>query len=618
MGLEILREAGNHYMNMERFRQERARNKRYNYGDQWSDSICYDGQSISEEEYIMRQGNVPLKTNLIGRLTRNVVGVFRSQSTEPMCVARDRQEQSLGETMTVALQYNMQLNRMSELYARGMTEFLISGLVVHRKWYGLRKGRMDCWTDAVQPNNFFIDCNMRDFRGWDCNCVGEIHDLPFESVCQAFGKSAEDCEKLKGIYGAWQSDRGLRAWRDFGFEDRGWDDFLTSRSPGLCRVIEVWRRETHARYRCHDWGSGEIFKIEESDYGAVVEAENARRLRQGREQGQSEDAIALIEAHWILDTYWRYYFVSPQGDILREGDTPYAHGSHPYVFKAYPFIDGEIHSFVHDVIDSQRYTNRLITLYDWIMRASAKGVLLVPKDVIPKGMTARDFAEKWTEFNGVIVYEPSKSHGQLPQQVANNSTNIGINELLQLQLRSFEDISGVNGALQGKPGYSGMSAALYSQQTQNATIGLLDLLDAYNSFMTEAAYKDVKNIQQFYDERRMLNIVGRQGSVEYDPEKVRDVDFDLNIVQSTATPVYRAISNEFLMEIWRGGQITLQQLLEAGSFPFADQLLQSLKAQQEAVAQGQAPEGLPAEVVEQVRQGADPRSVERLDGALRG
>ena len=45
------------------------------------------------------------------------------------------------------------------------------------------------------------------------------------------------------------------------------------------------------------------------------------------------------------------------------------------MFKAYPFIDGEIHSFVADVIDQQRYTNRLITLNDWVIRASAKGVL---------------------------------------------------------------------------------------------------------------------------------------------------------------------------------------------------------------------------------------------------
>ena len=83
------------------------------------------------------------------------------------------------------------------------------------------------------------------------------------------------------------------------------------------------------------------------------------------------------------------------------------------------------------------------------MRASAKGVLLMPEDCLPDGVSMEDIAESWAEFNGVIVYKPSPSR-QIPQQVANNSTNIGITELLNLQLKFFEDISGVNGALQGK------------------------------------------------------------------------------------------------------------------------------------------------------------------------
>lgn len=136
----------------------------------------------------------------------------------------------------------------------------------------------------------------------------------------------------------------------------------------------------------------------------------------------------------MMDDYWYYYYLSPLGDILAEGETPYEHKSHPYVFKAYPFIDGEIHSFVGDVIDQQRYTNRLITLYDWIMRASAKGVLMIPEDCIPQGMSPEEFSEAWAKFNGVVIYKPNKS-GQVPQQVASNSTNIGINELLQLQLK---------------------------------------------------------------------------------------------------------------------------------------------------------------------------------------
>ncbi|MDE6416633.1 MAG: hypothetical protein K2K68_06380, partial [Duncaniella sp.] len=434
---------------MAKFRRDRERCKRYVYGDQWSDIVCVDGVKMREDEWIARQGNIPLKNNLMRRLVRNVIGVYRSQSTEPTCIARDRDEQNLGETMSTLLQYNMQLNRMTEVYARTMEEFLISGMIVHRKHYGWRNNKMDCWTDYVQPNNFFIDTNMRDFRGWDCTCVGEIHDVDFDTLCSQFATSPADHVRLAEIYSTASSRIALaQVWDSFGYS-RGANemDFLTPVDQSRCRVIEIWRKEAKPRYRCHDWNNGEIFKIDQKDYNEVVVAENNRRLRDGMSLGMTEDEIPIIDAEWMIDSYWYYYFLSPQGDILAEGETPYEHKSHPYVFKAYPFIDGEIHSFSNDVIDQQRYTNRLITLYDWIMRASAKGVLMIPEDCIPVGMSPQDFADTWSKFNGVLVFKPSTKHQSIPHQIANNSTNIGISELLNVQLKFFEDISGVNGAL---------------------------------------------------------------------------------------------------------------------------------------------------------------------------
>ena len=288
-----------------------------------------------------------------------------------------------------------------------------------------------------------------------------------------------------------------------------------------------------------------------SDYEEQVAQVNRERMQMAKEAGMPEDEVPLIKATRFVDDYWYFYYLSPFGDILKEGETPFEHGSHPYVFKAYPFIDGEIHSFVADVIDQQRYTNRLITLYDWIMRASAKGVLLMPEDCLPDGVSMEDIAENWAEFNGIIVYKPSPSR-QIPQQVANNSTNIGITELLNLQLKFFEDISGVNGALQGKPGFSGQSASMYNQQVQNSTMSLLDMLECFSQFTIDGAYKDVKNMQQFYDTKRVFNIAGKSGAqIEYDPKKIRDVEFDLSITESTSTPAYRQLANDWLMQLWQ-------------------------------------------------------------------
>lgn len=623
-GQDILLEAQGHWMAAQKFRNDRNRNKRYNYGDQWSDIICVDGVKMTEEEYIKRQGNVPMKNNLIRRLTKNVIGSFRDQQSEPLCMARDRDEQQYAETLSTLLQYNRQLNRMGELEARTMEEYLIGGLIAHKKSFGWRNDRMDCWTDNVQPNSFVPDSNMRDFRGWDCSFVGQIHDYDRMRLMAEFAKSPADYKRLDEIYTQARNVRsGQMAMSDFGYNDKSaYQDFLIPRDASRCRVIEVWRLENKPRYRCHDWNSGEMYKIEIGDYATVVAAENQKRLIMAANNGMPVEEVPLITVEWFMDSYWYYYFLSPFGDILKEGETPYQHKSHPFVFKAYPFIDGEIHSFVADVIDQQRYTNRLIMLEDFIIRASAKGALLVPEDAIPADMSPEDFADTWAKFNGVIVYTPSTKHNHVPQQITANSTNIGIHELLSLQLKFFEDISGVNGAMQGKASFAGESGSHAQAMLQSAAVSLVDIFESFADFQQEGAYKDVKNIQQSYDEKKVLDIVGRNAKgVPVNPNKVLNTEVDISVSPSRKTPVYRALANDFFIKLFEMQAIDVEQLLESVSdIPYADELLQSIRSKRQQMEQGQTPEPVSPELIGKVQEGLNPnpQAVEQMRGLMPG
>ena len=78
------------------------------------------------------------------------------------------------------------------------------------------------------------------------------------------------------------------------------------------------------------------------------------------------------------------------------------------------------------------------------------------------------------------------------------------------------------------------------------------------------------------------------------------------------------MANDFLMQIWGAGQISLQQLLQAGNFPFADELLQNLQSQQEQLQNGEVPQGLSPELAAQVQNGANKDTVDRLHQAMSG
>ena len=476
------------------FRRRRERCKRYCYGDQWGDLVMMDGKWVREEQYIRHMGSEPLKNNLIRRLVKQVLGLYRQGEygkTRESNVPHD------GDTaLREAIALTRRINDIDELNARALEEFLISGMAVQRKTFGTRNGRRGCFTDNVSPARFIIDSSFRDTRGWDVRLVGEMHDISFDTLCAEFATDENDCAELADIYAPeTYRERLAQTMGNFAAAMGMTTAFRTPSTPAACRVYEVWRRERKPCYLCHDVATGQLFSIDVA-VARDVDAVNQWRIAMAAAEGRSAGDVALIEKQWMVTDEWRYYYLTPFGDVLSEGRSPYAHRSHPYVFKAYPYVDGEIHSFVDDVIDQQRYTNRLITLYDWVMRSSAKGVLLVPEESIPDGYTIDDIASQWTLFNGVIPVK-TRNGALLPQQVSANAVNVGINELLNTQLAFMEDISGVNGALQGKAGGASVSGKLFEQQTHNASVSQLDLLDTFYSFLDEAARKDISNLKQF-------------------------------------------------------------------------------------------------------------------------
>lgn len=563
-------------------RKNRERNRNYTFGRQWNDPITLsDGRTITEEEYLKEQGKVPLKNNLIRQLVKNIVGQFRSMRTQPICVARDRNEQPLGEILSSAVEYVHQHNRVWELDGRTLEEFVISGSCAHKIIYASRNGKTDVWVDQISPSRLFFN-RMNDIRHLDCSLIGELHDMPIADLLSRYAKgNRQRAVALRQIYSDVRDAHFEQRYPTLSNEPTDNIDFYTPSENNMCRVIEVWHNESREMLRCHDTLDGTIYKVEISAIDEI-EAENSRRIKEAQAQGVDKEQVPLIKTEWFIDKVWYYRHLSPLGHILDEGETPYWHESHPYAIKLYPLVDGEVHSLVEDVIDQQRYINRMITMLDFIMGSSAKGVLLFPEDALPDGMTVDDLADEWTRYNGIIRYRPRPGIPS-PQQITVNGTNVGAYDMLSLQMKMFENISGVHGAIQGKAAPSGTPYALYVQQMQNSSLNLVDMFESFKCFRTDRDTKLVKTIQQYYDMERYQKIVGEDNLEtlnNVDEEQVKNVEFDINITESVSSPVYRIASNEFLLDLFKMGQIDLRMLLENGSFPFADKLLQSLPPQQ--------------------------------------
>lgn len=620
---ELLNRFYTAWTNLSKFREDRDRSLRYVYGDQWSDEIMYKGRLITEKNYIQSKGNIPLVNNIMRSLVNSVTGIYAKQDTEPVCFARNREQQAVGNMMTTALQCNWQVNKMPDLLLNIFEEYLISGAAIARDTYEYREDTLDEYTDGVNPYYFAWEGGS-DPRHTDIRLIGQMHDMSYNELVSAFvnKETGITIDELRSLYFGRDGERisefsepSLNAQNEKNKLSN--ISFYSSSSKHEYRVFEVWTKEIKTRYRCWDVNTGERYKIETNQL-TEVEVENKRRMEMGVQYGIAPDDIPLIETELFVDNYWYYTFLTPTGYVLLEGETPYEFNSHPYTVKLYPFINGEVHSFTSTFIDQQRYINRLITLNDFILRTSAKGVTLVPEDCIPDDMSPEEFADKWTSVDGLIIYKPRVGSNLKPEIFHNNSTNIGINEMLQLQLSLVDRISNVTGALQGKTPASGTSASRYSMEAQNATTSLAAALKKFTTFTEDIAKKKVKIMQQYYEDGRSIAVNTNSSDItRYDAVSARDVEYLVSIRESAASPVYRMMMNDWLKELWAGsnGIITVQDLLRYGDFPFADKLLQDIEERQRKVNQGEAPDEILSENMTQ-QIGADPNNVQAAQNLL--
>jgi len=617
--MALLDECRRYWDSLRDFRKRRLRNRKYYRGDQWSDEILDpDSDSyITEEQYLKNQGKVPLKQNQIRQLVKNLIGQYRSNPSQSVVIARSRENAEVSEMLSNALQAASQINMVKELDAREFEEFAISGALLQKVGYKYWKERNneDLFVENVNVNRMFFNSDVSDIRLTDLRIIGEIIDTTLDDIVSTFARNTQEEKKIRELYTRsvtkdFLADRGLDASRVDNL------NFYIPNDTNKARLYEIWKLRGAWRIYAHDPMDGS-YNIVPYTMKEIAQ-QNSERLRLGIEQGVPQEEIPLIEAEEKFEQFWYVKFLTPYGYTLFEGETPYKHEEHPYAMVLYPLLDGEVWGFVEDIIDQQRYINRLVIMLDFIMSASAKGVLMLPEDAIPDNMTPDDFAKEWTRFNGVIVYKPSVTHNHLPQQISSNSTNIGINEMLALQMSLMQDISGVHGAIQGKNAGSGTPASLYAQEAQNATMNTLDYMQTFQSFRQKRDTKALKVIAQFYKEKRYLAINGRslnEDSKLYDPDLVRNMDFDIVVSQGTDTPVYRHMIDDTLLKLLEGQLIDLEMFLEQTSLPFADKLLAAVKQRKQQMEQGQAGM-LPEDVMAQATQAADPKAMAMAKKAI--
>lgn len=621
--LPLLTRAEAAWMAQAETRKEWLRNLRYVRGDQWSDYVeDENGERVLERNRIAaRTGGVALQNNHLIKIVNTLMGIYSRSATMPVCFARQDNADAKSQMMTRALQTNWDNNEMKDLLEGEFFQMIVGGTSIVKEVWAEQDGVDDSYTYKVDLGHAFWEAEGTDPRHWDISMIGEFRDYTIGELAATFAESEYDYNQLLEIYKPYLNQLATIHKTRNDYSEGSWNYPMTT---NLCRVYEIWTKEHKPGIRCKDIMNTEqpLYHIDPRDL-PNIQAENERRIALGREQGIADDDIPLIEYKgkglgYKIYEYWHYWALTPDGRILVDYDSPFEHGSHPYTIKMHLYANGRTTPFISCIIDQQRYINRLITLNDLLINSSIKSLKMIPKDLIPKGMSQREFARQAVELDGWVFYEPqNRMTNAEPKVITQNATNIGIHELLQVQLSSINDITNVHGALQGKAPNAGTSAQLYLMESQNATTSIATLLNKFSRFENNVARKKMKTIHQYYQEPRNISVEQSSGYVmfqTYDPKAVRDIDFDVKISEAAETPVSRMFTNKQLEEWAAAGWIDLHDVLTYGYYPNLEELKQRIAASKEMVEQANG--GVPVQG-DQV-QGVNQETAALLQNILRG
>lgn len=588
--LQLLTRAENAWQALYDLRKRRERNINYCFIDQWSDWV-YDekGKLVRESSRIAkRTGGVALQNNHLIKIVHSLSGLYSKQSTEPVCFARSPNCDEKADVMTNALQANWQNNMMPDILVSEMEEMLYGGMsVVMEEWTTIN-GVEDAYTFVIEPSHFYFESAGIDPLHRDVELIGHFEDYSLGALAARFARSKYDYKQLEYIYAPYiarQQSILPNGQQTDKLKDPYWD--VSDRD--MCRVYHVWTKEHKLRYRCKDIMDFDqpLYRIEPEQL-PLVTAENEARLAQAEAAGMAREDVPLIEYSPVFDTYWHYQALAPGGLILEEYDSPYEHGSYPYTFKIYEYVNGDVIPYMSPVIDQQRYINRLVTLFDIVIQASAKGITMIPKSCVPNTMSEAEFARSIRETGNFIFYDDKDGRSMnKPEVVVSNTNMTGITDMLQLQLGFIPDITSVSEALQGKTAKSGTSASRYALESQNSTTSVSALLLKFGSFEQQVAEKKMQVIHQYYREGNIsvMRSNGMSEVTKYDPVEVQDVKFGVRILMSPENPVFRMAMNDLVSQMWQAGAVDAAQMLQMSYLPASSTVRKQLEQAMAAMQQ---------------------------------
>jgi hypothetical protein len=492
---------------------------RFVRGEQWTPE---------ERAALLAQNRIPYVLNEILPKVRHLMGVYLSTITDVVPVPREPTDEYYVNVVEQLLRWFEQVNNLRAIEYQVFWDMLVRGVAATQ----IRWGTEDIVRgypklERIAPGMLLWDPAALDIQLQDARWMARIIVDTRVGMTELYPAYRDIIEKTPRFPWA-------QVYRTFipEFAQLYMNYWRPTRDDEYVGAIEFYERLKIPTWIVWDYVTGNVLSFDEE--------REAREYAHGLEVGylESPDLPELLtptreEMPKLVEVIQQQRTLIRQtlfigGEPVHEIDTDLP--DFPYQV-AFAFWDnGKWWGYVEQLMDAQRFYNRVISEWDNMIGRTHKQLMTVVEELLSAGWTAEDVARERSKTGATI---PVKDHSAImvhPQQG-------GLPDfpaLIQLFLQRLEDYAGGRNVL-GLQTSAAESGRAVAERAQLGGLGQLPVFENLRLWRKRVSEMALWYMQQLMTPETVVRIINDRGEAEFYryPEEVldtlRELQFDMTI-----------------------------------------------------------------------------------------
>lgn len=480
---ELKHEINEDWNDQSEWRNQARRAYRYMHGKQWEHSEIEALKEANREWYVF---------NRIGPLVRWIAGEEIKNRREVKYRARSMDRGGVNEVYSAGAEFFRDEGGAERLESLALQDCLVCGL-------GYVEDRVDFMDDPdgtiiferLDPFEVIPDRNASDDNLKDARRMTRAKRMTLAEAREFFPDFRDELLNASWFLGKdYDPEQGEKDADDDTDDtfDHG-EQAIDGNKMVTIMECQYWKRERMVRF-AHGM-TGQVLEMREDAFEALAD-----RLGLGGPLSKHQ--------RFLKKTYYRAFIGE---EILEQEMSPCQKGFTIKAITGYrDRMEGVWYGIVEPLIDPQRFTNRLITMSDHIVKTNAKGGV-----IYEKGMTddPQEFERDYAASDTAIGVERLYNNQGAPMVIPKPSTQFPpvIQFLAEATGAAFDQVSGLNAESRGQADAM-VPASLAFQRRQTAMTVLQDIFDSFRAFRFMQGRTLLYAMNEYLADGRLIRLVG--------------------------------------------------------------------------------------------------------------